>query len=173
MNNLKGVLIVLTGIFVFITLISLFIPSRIVTVKAVVINAPEEKIMEQISTLQNWKNWQPVFMQDSTAISFQKTAEGKPGAEWHSGKHKNKLVITEQAQHAVKFSLSRDEDAIVENMFSILPVAESLSGRQVEWKSITRLKWYPWEKFRGIFIEKMIGSGYELALNNLKTYLEK
>ena len=95
MNNFKGILIVLIGIFVFITLISLFIPSRIVTVKALVINAPEEKIIEQIATLQNWKNWQPVFVQESAAINFKKTAEGKPCAEWLSGSHKNKLVITE------------------------------------------------------------------------------
>ncbi|MFZ1527435.1 MAG: SRPBCC family protein [Ferruginibacter sp.] len=173
MNNLKGILIVLIGIFVFITLISVFIPSRIVTVKAVAINAPEEKILEQVAVLQNWKNWQPVFMQDSSSIDFQKTADGKPSAEWMSGTYKNKITITEQMPHAVKFSLKRDEDPAVENMISLLPVQESRSGRQVEWKSVTRLKWYPWEKFRGIFIEKMIGPAYELALNNLKAFLEK
>ena len=43
---------------------------------------------------------------------------------------------------------------------------------QVEWNAVTRLKWYPWEKFYGIFIEKSSGQGYEDALNSLKTYVE-
>jgi hypothetical protein len=51
------------------------------------------------------------------------------------------------------------------------PVTDS-SAMQVEWRVLTKLKWYPWEKFYGIFIDKLTGPGYEVALNNLKELAE-
>jgi hypothetical protein len=43
----------------------------------------------------------------------------------------------------------------------------------VEWRSLTRLHWYPWEKFYAIFMDKITGPGYEAALNGLKEIVEK
>jgi hypothetical protein len=34
------------------------------------------------------------------------------------------------------------------------------------------MKWYPWEKFSGIFVDKMTGPGYQAALNELKDFVE-
>ncbi|MBK7088132.1 MAG: hypothetical protein IPH56_04180 [Chitinophagaceae bacterium] len=53
-----------------------------------------------------------------------------------------------------------------------MPLVENQFGHQVQWRSFTKLKWYPWEKFRGLFLEKMIGESYKAALNALKTKLE-
>jgi len=36
----------------------------------------------------------------------------------------------------------------------------------------TNLKWYPWEKMKGIFLDKISGPQYEEALKNLKDYCE-
>ena len=60
----------------------------------------------------------------------------------------------------------------VENIISVTAVNAG-SEIQVEWRVLTKLKWYPWEKFYGIFIDKITGPGYELALNNLKDLAEK
>jgi len=57
------------------------------------------------------------------------------------------------------------------NTIRVLPLSDS--GRvQAEWSVLVRLKWYPWEKFYGIFIEKISGQGYEDALSSLKAYVE-
>lgn len=173
MKHAKGILIVLLGIFLFITAISLFIPSKIVTVKAVAVNAPEDKIAEQLYKLENWKNWQPVFQQQEAGIKIDSGTAGFQTASWISGGKNATVQITSFTGNSVKFLLQKAGSKDVENEIGILPVAESKSGRQVQWRSITYLRWYPWEKFRGIFIEKMIGDGYETALDNLKKYLEK
>jgi len=44
---------------------------------------------------------------------------------------------------------------------------------QVEWRAITHLKWYPWEKFAGIFVSEMTGPGYQQALDALQKYIEQ
>ena len=67
--------------------------------------------------------------------------------------------------------LQREGENEVINMISILPLPDS-NQVQVEWRSLTKLKWSPWEKFYGIFVEKLTGPGYEAALNSLKSYTE-
>lgn len=172
MRLFKAFIIGLTGLFVFITLISLLIPSKIRVTKAVAIQADAGKVFSQISELQNWKNWQPVFKRDSASISFGKDVAGNVNfIEWESKGKKNKFVITSKKDNAITASLLREGESEVLNTITVLPVAEQ-GEVQVEWNALIKLKWYPWEKFYGIFIEKVTGQGYEDALNGLKQYVE-
>ena len=76
MRLFKGFFIVLAGLFIFITILSLFIPSKLMVTRAVVINAPAGKVFNEINNLQNWKHWQPVFISDSAKIKFNVSVEG-------------------------------------------------------------------------------------------------
>lgn len=172
MRLVKGFLIVLSGLFIFITILSLFIPSRLMVTRAVVINAPADKVFSQVSNLQHWKNWQPVFMLDSAGIRFKTGANGISHAcEWDSRGKKNKMKITGTSDNVIRATLLREGENEVQNTISLLPLADS-SQVQVEWSVLVKLKWYPWEKFYGIFIENITGEGYEAALNSLKAYAE-
>lgn len=172
MRLFKGFFIVLSGLFIFITILSLFIPSRLMVTRAVVINAPADKIFSQVSDLDNWKHWQPVFMQDSAGIRFETGANGISHAcEWDSRGKKNNMRITGTSDNVIRATLLREGENEVQNTISLLPLADS-SQVQVEWNVLVKLKWYPWEKFYGIFIENITGEGYESALNSLKTYTE-
>ena len=172
MRLFKAFIIGLTGLFIFVTLISLLIPSRIRVTKAVAIHADAGKVFTQISDLQNWKNWQPVFKRDSASIVYGKDSAGNVNSiEWESKGKKNKFLITSKKDNAITASLLREGESEVLNTITILPVAEQ-SEVQVEWNALIKLKWYPWEKFYGIFIEKVTGQGYEDALNGLKQYIE-
>ena len=172
MRLFKGFFIVLAGLFIFITILSLFIPSKLMVTRAVVINAPADKVFNEISNLQNWKHWQPVFINDSAKITFNTGADGISNyAEWDSKGRKNVVEITGKKNNFLSASLKRAGENEVQNTISILPLQDS-NRVQVEWNVLIKLKWYPWEKFYGIFIEKITGQGYEDALNSLKTYVE-
>lgn len=172
MRLIKGFFIVLAGLFIFITILSLFIPSRLMITRAVVMNARADKVFSEISDLQNWKHWQPVFINDSAKIKFNTGADGMSNScEWESKGKKNTVQITEKKDNAVSATLSRTGEHEVKNSINILPLADS-NQVQVEWNVLIKLKWYPWEKFYGIFIEKITGQGYEDALNSLKAYVE-
>ena len=141
--------------------------------RAVVINANAAKVYTQISDLHNWKHWQPVFMNDSSAITFNTDAAGISNeCEWGSEGEKNKLIITEKKENAVFISLKRDGENDVLNCIKILRLTDS-SQVQTEWNVLIKLRWYPWEKFYGIFMEKLTGQGYEEALKSLKNYVEE
>ena len=171
MKRLKGFVIILATLFVGVTLLSLLIPSKVMTVSAAVINAPQANIIDQVADLKNWKNWHPVFKNDSAATVSNPSKGVNAFIEWTTSGKKNKLVITESTPQSVRFLLQRPGEKDVENSILVLPV-ENQMGLQVEWRVLTRLKWYPWEKFAGIFIEKMIGPANNESLDNLKKYLE-
>ncbi|MBL7703341.1 MAG: SRPBCC family protein [Ferruginibacter sp.] len=173
MRLFKGFFIVLAGVFIFITIMSLFIPSRIMISRAVVINAPADKVFNQINDLQNWKHWQPVFVNDSANIKFITSADGiSNSCEWNSKGEKNTMQFTQKTNNSIAATLKRAGENDVKNTISLLPLADS-NQVQVEWNVLIKLKWYPWEKFYGIFIEKITGQGYEDALNSLKKYVEE
>jgi len=169
---IKGFFVVLAGLFVFITILSLFIPSKLMVTRAVVINANADKVFNEISNLQNWKHWQPVFINDSANIRFESDASGiSNSCEWESKDKKNRVIITAKEENAITVSLIREGENDVFNSIKVLPLADS-NQVQTEWNVLIRLKWYPWEKFYGIFIEGITGQGYEDALNSLKAYVE-
>jgi hypothetical protein len=168
----KGFFIVLAGLFIFMTILSLFIPSRIMVTRAVVINAKADEVFSEINNLQNWKHWQPAFVADAGNIQFETDAGGfSRSCTWDSKGRKNIMMITDQQDQAITAVLSRTGENDVQNTIRILPLADS-NQVQAEWNVLIKLKWYPWEKFYGIFIEKITGEGYETALNSLKAYTE-
>lgn len=172
MKMIKGAVFVFAGLFIFLTLISLLIPGRIVTTRAETVQADSLKLYSEISDLKNWKHWHPVFVQDSAAMQFSKSSnEVNDYAQWSTNGKTNTIIITEKKFPYVKFLLKREGENDMENILALREVQEQ-GNMQVQWTSITKLKWYPWEKFSGIFIEKMAGSGYETALASLKIYVE-
>ena len=172
MKLIKGALFVVTGLFIMVTLISLLIPSRIVTARAVTVQADSIKLFNEISDLKNWKNWHPVFKTDSTVLIFSAvTDQINSTATWTQKGKTYKIVITEKKYPLVKINLQSDGENDIENILTLMPVQEQ-GNMQVQWQAVVHLKWYPWEKFSGIFIEKMAGQGYEDALQSLKIFVE-
>ncbi len=168
----KGFLIVMAGLFVFVTILSLFIPSKLMVTRAVVINAKADMVFNEISSLHNWKHWQPVFINDSANIKFDTDANGiSNSCAWVSKGKKNSILITGKKDNTLTAILVREGEIDVLNTLRVLPVTDS-SQVQAEWNVLIKLRWYPWEKFYGIFIEKITGQGYEDALNSLKAYVE-
>ena len=172
MRLFKGFIIALTGLFVFVTLLSLFIPSKVIVTKAVTINATAEKVFTEMSDLQNWKHWQPVFKNDAAQIKFDTDSSGVSNScEWQSKGKINKLLITGKKDNVVTATLFRDQENDILNTIRVSPLQNS-NQVQAEWIVMIKLKWYPWEKFYGIFIEKISGEGYQEALDSLKEYAE-
>ncbi len=168
MKLIKGVVIVLAGIFLFITLISLLIPNKIITAKALTVQGDSSKIFMQISMLKNWNNWHPAFKNDTNLLKIKSDNE----ATWAQNKTTYTMKVVQHIYPTIKIIFEQEAQKNIENIFTIQPVQEQ-GNFQIQWQSITHLRWYPWEKFSGIFIEKMAGAGNEEALQSLKNFIEK
>ena len=175
MRVIKAFLVGATGLFIIITLFSLLIPSRVMVSRGVVVNnASAGGAYRQVAGFENWKNWHPIFTVDSAKIyRHLPVIAGKNSGYLikHRGRDvKVKLISADTT--SVKFLLQADGENDINNDI-VLTALPAQNAVQVEWRSITKLHWYPWEKFYGIFIDKLTGPGYEAALNGLKDYMEK
>ncbi len=167
---LKGFFIALVGLIIMIILISLLIPSRVMVTRALVVHAPAEKISSYLTNLGEWEKWHPVFMQDSSRLKLT-VINNKEVLAWQQNGKENYLKIVQTVPSQVKFSLERGNDKLSDNIISVLPLADG-TGQQVEWTSVNYLKWYPWQKFGGMFLNEISGPGYEMALQNLRNLAE-
>jgi hypothetical protein len=173
MRLIKAFLTGVAGLFIVITLLSLLIPSKVkVSRTALINNTSTAKIIAQIADLYNWKNWHPVFKNTDTKINITPEAgSDNTSAEIIYGGKSAKLLITSADSNSVKFTLQSTGENEIQNEILVSSIPDQ-SNVQVEWRAINKLKWYPWEKFYGIFIDKLTGPGYDDALKGLKDYLE-
>lgn len=173
MRLIKAFLTGITGLFIVITLLSLLLPSEIKVSRAVVINASSDKIMSQINDLKNWKNWEPMFASDSVTKIFS-SATNQPGS-FADITYKDKqahVQITSIDSSSIQFLLQAKNEDQINNEINVTRL-ENNKGQLVEWKALTKLHWYPWDKLYGIFIDRLTGPGYEDALNHLKSFVER
>ena len=169
MRLLKGFIITIFGFFVVITLVSLLMPSTVVTSRTISIAADQADIMQQVGDLHNWRNWHPLFVAQPIEIARKGS---KQEARWMSNGKENTLALQSATPDEARFTLLQTGENAQENKISLLQYKDSVSV-YVEWSALTRLKWYLWEKFSGIFVDKVTGPGYEAALASLKDYVEK
>lgn len=173
MRLLKAFLVGATGLFIFITLLSLLIPANPRVSRTVLVNtAAKQNVYPQVADLKNWKNWHPVFLPGVADIRFGAVTSGQNASCEINYKSKIiRLTIIQADTAAITFTLKAagENDLTNQVVFSAEPATSQI---KVDWIATTHLHWYPWEKFYAIFIDKLTGEGYETALNNLKLFIE-
>jgi Polyketide cyclase / dehydrase and lipid transport len=147
-----------------ITGISLFFPSHIRISKAIDISAGKDSVLSQLSDMSNWKNWYP------GADTMQLILAGGE-------------TIGLSDQRGV-ISLSGRSDSTVVATMGVPGKRKAITGWNiydgsipnavtVQWYMDFYLRWYPWEKFSSLLLEKRYGPILEQGLDKLKMLLEK
>lgn len=173
MRIIKAFLFGATSLFIIITLFSLIIPFNVQVSRTVLINnTTDSAIRSQTAYISNWKNWHPLFKSDSTKIYINDAPKGKKSFTVDYNNKKAEITFTSTDSSAIKFTASSAGENDIQNEIIITPIPGQ-SNVQVQWVAYNKLKWYPWQKFYGIFIDKLTGPGYEAALNGLKTFIEE
>ncbi len=144
MRFIKLGLISVVVFALLITAFSLMIPSQVRISKAIDISVDRDTLLNQLSNTNNWKNWYP------GADSIQQLSE-----------------ITTITDSTVIAKQSRAESGW--NLYD----AGIPGTLTVQWYMDFHLRWYPWEKFSSLLLEKRYGPIMEKGLDNLKKRLEK
>lgn len=164
------------GLIIIITLFSLLIPSKVRVSRGIVINNTSvNAVSRQVAYLDNWKKWHPIFTVDSAKLycTVPATGGGEDSICHIIHRSKDILISLVSADSAsIHFLLQAKGENDIDNDIVITSLT-SQNAVQVEWRAIIKLHWYPWEKFYGIFVDKLTGPGYEVALNGLKDFIEK
>ncbi|HOZ67849.1 MAG TPA: SRPBCC family protein [Chitinophagaceae bacterium] len=149
--------------FLLITGISLFFPSHVRISKAIDINAPRDSVRAMISQPLHWKNWYPGA--DTLALY---EADGVIKGIRMPGNQV--LMITgfnDSTVMAANSSSGTERASMGWNLIQSNPKTVT-----VQWYMDFKLRWYPWEKFSSLLLEKRYGPVMEQGLAKLKTTVQ-
>ncbi|MFZ4058856.1 MAG: hypothetical protein ACOYKE_12005 [Ferruginibacter sp.] len=173
MRMIKAFIVGLLGLFFFVWLLSLLIPSNIRTVRTnIITNTSFAEVKQEVFNLTQWKKWHPVFKSDSTIVNFSADTTKLQFADVQYKRLKTHIEIERFNDSSVFFKILTPGENDISSEIR-LTATNNPTIIQVDWIATTHLKWYPWEKFYGIFLDKLSGPGYDEALAGLKEYLEK
>ncbi len=172
MRVLKFVLGV-SVIFVLILLMSLLLPSKVSVSKSTLINASPVRIDSMIQDFDNWKKWYPAFQNDAVTVV---TDPPKPGiissvSLKAADEKKMTLNLVESKRETTVVALESNASTKVNYQFIV--TSHGNAQTKLTWNINTTLRWFPWEKIKGIFLDKISGPQYESALAQLKAAAEK
>lgn len=148
-----------------ITGISLFIPSRIRISKATDINASRDSVLGQLNNPINWKRWYPGA---DTAIFYEVAGQVKGIS---TGKQQA-LIVAGANDSTVTTAMLGPGTKKGGSGWNIYD-GSTPNTVTVQWYMDIHLRWYPWEKFSSLLLEKRYGPMMEQGLEKLKNLLEK
>lgn len=166
MRFIKLAIISIVILFLLVTAISLFIPSKIRISKAVDIISSRENVMLQIVNPTKWKYWFPGA--DSLELLY---IEGEAkGIIVDSYLHRS-IIIREKNDSSVLAVYQGVRAREIVNGWRII-TGDSPGFVTLQWWMDFKLRWYPWEKFSSLFFENIYGVQMEKGLDNLKQLAE-
>jgi hypothetical protein len=153
-------------------LVSLLLPSKVTVSKSVLINTSKAQVHQQIDDFQNWKNWYPAFQAENINVI---SDSSKPGVinsvSLKDNKAKElKFDLIKSNADTIEIQIENQSSTKIDYQFILTPHSDGQT--QLTWNVNTTMQWYPWEKAKGIFLDKVSGPQYEAALFNLKKNIE-
>ena len=177
MRLIKMFLFVLIGLFAVITIIGLFIPSSVKISRGIIVSVDSSKVYNELSDVKNWNKWLPWITADSGAVVQLSAVTDKPGAyfRWKGVKLNSAGTITIQTMNPGEILLLHELKDMnkADGGFRIRSTGANNNVTEVLWYMEYKLKWYPWERFFGIFTDRIIGSAFDKGLEQFKNYIEQ
>lgn len=155
--------------FLIATAFSLLIPSHVRISKAVNIKANTDSILASVKDPARWKEWYPGL---DTAHLLHVNNEVK-GVYIDDKDITNPVYITLTRVDSTEIEaqyISRKMKPVA-NVWKIMWYATS-DSTTLQWYMDFHLRWYPWEKFSSLLLEKSYGTLMEKGLSNLKRNVE-
>ncbi|HOZ84113.1 MAG TPA: SRPBCC family protein [Niabella sp.] len=151
-----------TLVFVILALaVSFFIPSHIRVFRMVKIANGRDSVLREIKDLSQWKKWYPGM--DKIELKNPETKDG--------------LVVKATARNVLlQVDEAKDSLVVVKFQSGERPVMATWQiNRDIKTDSLVLqntmefdLKWYPWEKFSSLLLDKSYGNIMQMGLDALK-----
>ena len=170
-------LFVLAGLFAVLTIIGLFIPSSVKISRGIIISADSATVHKELSDVKNWNQWLPWITSDSGALVQLSAITDQPGSffKWKGLNNQSSGTITLQQISPdvinVLYQLKDMNDAA--GGFRLRSTGAVKQETELQWFMEYKLKWFPWERFYGIFLDHIISPAFDKGLEQLKKYTEE
>ena len=150
------------------SLLSLLLPSKVSVTKSVGINAPIDEVYNYVNDFQKWPEWFLPMEDSSVHITY-----GKENASMTLKDAKGVELFFEKipsTADTINVALRSKSASDVFYQFILIP--QNAENTQIVFNINTFFKWYPWEKIKGMFLDKMTGPMYQKSLLQLERKIE-
>ncbi|MBL7741379.1 MAG: SRPBCC family protein [Chitinophagaceae bacterium] len=170
MRLIKLALLSFIFLFLLVTIISLFVPSHVIISRAINIKANKDSVLSQIKDPARWKNWHP-----GLDTAQQLMVEGKVNGVVLDATDITKpiiIILDKVSEEEVTAMFFPRKMKPVKNTWRAIthPGSDSTT---VQWSMDFHLRWYPWEKFGSLMLERSHGTKMEQGLTNLKKLVHR
>jgi len=162
-------------VLVFVFIIPLLLPASFDTRSTIIIEAPDEVIFNRVLNLKTWNDWSPWAEEDPY---MSREYSGFPGVVGHEVYWEGEIAGTgRQTLKSLEKFKSIDFNLVFEKPTSSSSQSywrlESLGDgkTKVTWGTKGSLS-YPFERYFGFFLPKMLTKSFDRGLENLKKILE-
>lgn len=167
MRSLIIFFISLVAFSLVIFVLALLLPSSVGVTRTVIIKAPKEKISEQIGNFSNWQNWYPP-MQDKS-VGLVEKSDDEALLKDSLGRE---IVLKMNKSTSDTINVAFESLSSSKIVYQFIFMSKNADSTHVALNVHTTFKWYPWQKLKGIVLDKMTGPMYEEMLENLKREVE-
>lgn len=165
MRQVKVIFFSLLSLCIVIILFSFLIPSKTKLSRAITIKKPIDVVKKELNNFKNWEQWhigiteknkqnKVTYNVDSSVMTMNNVT----------------MEIIGQNDSSVQYKSSNRKGELI---FSTANLINHNDSCTVNWFYQFKARWYPWEKFRSIFIDNMYGPSIDTNLTALKKYLER
>lgn len=156
-------LILLSGIvfFVLACIVSFFIPSHIRVLRMVSIANSNDSVLNKVRDLAQWKSWYPGF--ENIEL---KNVQMQNGKIVKAGAGDILLSVKESTDSAVVVHMQKGARSVTSGWQVNKDYRKDSLALQ-GYMDFT-LKWYPWEKFSSLMLDKSYGETLAQGLRNLE-----
>ncbi len=163
-------------LLIVLILISFFLPKEFTVSRSITVNAPVDRVFDQVNDLRNWEKWSPWKRKDPTMeMTFSNPPVGQ-GAfyKWvskdkHLGSGTCTLAkVTNYEEIVAAFHFDEWGDSNTTFHFGH-------KGNDVEltWSITSDVGMMPWSKYFGLSMKSMLTKQFDLGLQAIKFYTEK
>lgn len=164
------------GLFLLaLILFSFLLPSEVKVKRSIVVNAPIDRVFDQVNDLRNWEKWSPWKRMDpSMEMTFSNPPVGQNAFyKWVSTDKRlgkgtctlSKVVPNEEIVTALEADWGKAA--------ATFNFAHKGDGIEVTWKMDNHVGMMPWNKYFGMMMKGELKKQFDNGLKAIKFYTEK
>ncbi len=171
--SLRLTLLIITSIIVIFMVIPVFLTGNITVEASTEIKAPPKVVYNEVNVLRNWKRWSP-FETDSTMVNkYEGPAAGTGARRSWTSKHNGngKIMITKsEPDSLIETKMDFGAPGVAEGRWTF---SNEQGKTRVRWQLQIQKLQYPFGRWLGLLLKKMMTPVLENGLSKLKSIAEK
>ena len=171
--SLRLTLLIITGIIVLLMVIPVFLPGDVIVEASTEIKATPEVVYNEVNVLRNWKKWSP-FENDSTMVNkYEGPAAGTGARRSWTSKHNgngNIMITKSEPDYLIETKMDFGAPGAAEGRWTF---SNEQGKIQVRWQLHIQKLQYPFGRWLGLMLKKMMTPVLEDGLSKLKSVTEK